>query len=497
MRFRILPALCVLLGTAASAQPSSSGEMAARWVRAALDAMGGETAWRDVGGVRVVAHGYRNLLEQSERPEGPFIPTSFSRTEWLDFDAEALRQDIRGDAFSFSGTVLADSAAAAYLLGERTVPARAAQKTEAEERLALGPERVLLTALDAPDLRASRDTVLQGVPHHVATFGWGRGRVRLLLNARTALPTGVELTRAYPGDVFWGLWGDVTRTTLFSFWALEPGGLRYPHQWDVTWRGLTASVAVVDTVEFGRPDPETLAIPDSVQTAYVVRAQAGIDDLPLGTPTRPPEEVAPGIVVIPGSWYVTLVHQNGSVVVLEAPISSGYSARVIEDAEQRFPGVPVTSVVSTSDAWPHVGGVREYVARGVPIIALDLNVPLLERVVVAHRETAPDRLARFPRAPMIQTISSGTAMGTGPNRMILAPVRGEAGERMVLAYFPEHRLLYASDLIQPGLEDSAWLRGYALDVVDAVAREGWDVDQVFAMHASPMPWTTILTATGR
>jgi hypothetical protein len=31
---------------------------------------------------------------------------------------------------------------------------------------------------------------------------------------------------------------------------------------------------------------------------------------------------------------------------------------------ERYPGVKVKAVVTTSDAWPHLGGVREYVARG-------------------------------------------------------------------------------------------------------------------------------------
>jgi hypothetical protein len=48
--------------------------------------------------------------------------------------------------------------------------------------------------------------------------------------------------------------------------------------------------------------------------------------------------------------------------MLEAPIGSGYSEKVIAEVEKRFPNTPIKAVITTSDAWPHLRGVREYVA---------------------------------------------------------------------------------------------------------------------------------------
>jgi hypothetical protein len=37
------------------------------------------------------------------------------------------------------------------------------------------------------------------------------------------------------------------------------------------------------------------------------------------------------------------------------------------------PGKRVKAVITTSTAYPHFGGLREYVARGIPVYAADVN----------------------------------------------------------------------------------------------------------------------------
>ena len=179
-------------------------------------------------------------------------------------------------------------------------------------------------------------------------------------------------------------------------------------------------------------------------------------------------ELAPGVVYVPGSWGVALVHQKDGVVVLEAPISAGYSIRVLDEARRRFPGVPVKAVVTTSDSWPHFGGIREYVARGIPVYLLDHNVAQIRRALESPHRFHPDALARAPRKPILRPVSGRTVIGDGPNRIELLPARGETGERMMLAFLPEPGLLYASDLFQAG-------RGgppeYAWEVAEVARRE--------------------------
>ena len=477
--------------------PDPSTDQAQVWLRSAVAAMGGDGRLRVLKTLHLKGAGHMNLLEQSERPEGPWIVSYEETTELRDLEGHRSRQTVstRGAAAAPEiTTITSGGVATSYTSVGQPAPFRSLPADD--EWLALSPERVLLTALGATDLRAEAETTLQGVPHHVVAFSWQDESVRIFLNANTSLPTAVETVRAYPYDRFWGVWGDVRTRTYLSLWTLEPGGIHYPRQWDTERNGQPYRSFAVTELNFNPAVPaDSFTVPDNVRQFFAARKPITTEERPLGRPDMPAQEIAPNIVQIPGSWNITLVRQPDGVVIVEAPISSGYSAKVIAEAGRRFPNVPVKAVVSTSDAWPHIGGVREYVARGIPVYALDLNRPLLERLVAAPHRSVPDSLARAPRRPIFRLVARKTTVGAGVNRLELYPVGTETGERMIMVYLPGHRLLYASDLVQGPVQGGSFLMPqYLSELSDAVKRERLMVDTVFAMHTGPTPWAKVTAA---
>ena len=201
-------------------------------------------------------------------------------------------------------------------------------------------------------------------------------------------------------------------------------------------------------------------------------------------------QLAPGITLFPGAWNATLVKQEDGVVVLEAPLSGTYVAGVIAEAKKQYLNLPLTAVMSTSDSWPHVGGVRQAVALNLPVYILDLNKPLLDRLIAAKHELHPDLLAETPRGPVWRVVSQKTSLGSGENRMELYPLRGASTERQYLVYFPQHHLLYASDTLAINDDGTLYDPELMREVVEAVEREGLQVSTVFAMHQGPVPWTS-------
>jgi hypothetical protein len=152
-------------------------------------------------------------------------------------------------------------------------------------------------------------------------------------------------------------------------------------------------------------------------------------------------------------------------------------------------------VVTTSDSWPHIGGLREYVARGIPVYALDLNRPILERLTAAPHTLEPDALARQPQQPHWHVVSGKTVVGDGANRIELYPVGGESSERMMMAYLPEQRLLYGSDLVQGAQADgSFFMPQYLSELMDAVGRNQLEPATVFAMHTGATAWGKVTGA---
>ena len=354
----------------------------------------------------------------------------------------------------------------------------------------LAPERVVFLALSAPDLAMAADVERQGVVQRVVTFGWRGRRVRLLVNSHDGLPTAVEIIR--PDE--WGVWGNVTDTTYYSLWTLLPDGIRYPLQFDRMWNGVTlSSTTVVEVTPNADIDAAGFTIPADVKAAFAAQTTDRAATAKLDVDHRR-VEVAPGVVQYGGSWNVEVVQQPDGLVIIEAPIGSDYSVQVLNEVSRSYPGSKVKAVVTSSDSWPHIGGVREYVARGIPVYALDLNRGILERLLAANDRPRPDALSKAPRPADFHWVSQKTTIGSGPTQVVLYPAREENGERMLFAYLPALKLLYTADEIQRRPSGSFFMPEYLQEVQDVVTREGLEVDRIFGMHAPPIPWATIASA---
>ena len=85
--FRTLFFLCLTGALSAHAvqAPQSANDPQAL-VRRTLAAMGGEEKLAAIKTAHWEGHAYRNALEQSERPEGPWIPQWATFSEWRDLE---------------------------------------------------------------------------------------------------------------------------------------------------------------------------------------------------------------------------------------------------------------------------------------------------------------------------------------------------------------------------------------------------------------------------
>jgi hypothetical protein len=244
------------------------------------------------------------------------------------------------------------------------------------QALALGPARILLTAAAAADLHYEAPQVLRSTPHAVVAFNWRHIPVRVLLNPYNHLPDAVETTQVFHD--FWYFWGDVQQRIYFDNWQLFHG-ISYPtnlieERNGVIWRSTQAL-----NVEFNIPiDDKNFA--EDIDVAKRSAASPGWNRAFRGDKNT---TLAPGVDLFLGAWNSTIVKQSDGIIILEAPISGLYTHGVIEEARKRYPGVPVKAVLSTSDSWPHFGGLRFAVAQGLPVYVLDLNRPLLDKMMRA------------------------------------------------------------------------------------------------------------------
>lgn len=365
------------------------------------------------------------------------------------------------------------------------------------------PIRALLLAERAPDLVRDPDTVLHHAPQHVVAFHHGRYRVRILVDAETQLPSATEaaiaLHRADSADIAWNAWGDVAERTEYLNWRLVQG-LRYPLQWDVYRNDALMRIVSMSHVEFDVPlHAAQFALPKKAREA-ANQPSLYADDLKLGQPVprapnpgRPIEEIAPGIVQIPNSWYVTLVRQDDGIVVIDAPISAGYSKQVLAEAARRFPDLPVKAVITSTAFYWHIAGVREYAAKGIPIYVRSRNLPIMRDLLAASHTLVPDDLARHPGKPIIRSVSGRTVIGHGKNAIVLWPIRF-ATQPMLMTYIPDAHLLHTAEMVQPlGPNGSILFPESLIELDHSVHYAHIPTDHLtlIGMHMSPTPWSAI------
>jgi hypothetical protein len=473
--------------------PGCEGKSAKQCVELALEAMGGRERLQQLKSVRLQSISHTLLVEQSYR-QAPFI-TSYERDSiTLDLTNQRLRTEAKvswpeADAkqSDFDTILIVGPEGGVNHSKDGDSPCGLSDLDAARQVLALGPERLLLNASDAADLHFEVPRMLRSTSHAAVSFKWQKVSVRVLLNPFNHLPDAVETTRTFQD--FWYFWGDVQQRIYFDNWKLVQG-VSYPTNQIEERNGMIWSSLQAVNVEFNGAVEDKAFAMDPKASAQSLASPGWNHAFHAGKNAV----LAPGIDLFLGSWNSTVVKQPDGIVILEAPISGLYTQGVIEEAKKLYPGTAVKAVLSTSDSWPHTGGVRAVVAQGLPVYILDLNEPLLDKMMTAPHTLDPDALAgsQEPPKPDWRIVSGKEMIGNGQNRMELYPLRGASTERQYMVYFPGSRLLYASDTLAMNGDGTLYDPELMHEVVQAVQSANLQVDTVFAMHQGPMPWAQVV-----
>ena len=466
------------------ATPGCSGLSAAACLAQSLTAMGGREKLERIHSISLDVISHTQLMEQSYR-QAPFI-TSYERDSTrLDFTGQRLRTQAHGiwpesdlNQAESDSTLIATPAGGVYHSAQGDSPCARADLDSTREQLGLSPTRALLSALAAPDLRYAPSEVLRETEHTVLAFTWNGVPVRLVLNRYNHLPDAIE-TRARFND-FWYYWGEVAQRTYWDNWRYIQG-VSYPSNQIIERNGVLWSSTQALDVHFN----PALAEPDFAMDAKAVEQSAQAKGWERPFSAAKDTVLAAGIDLYRGSWNTTLVQQGDGVVILETPISANFTRGIFAEAARKYQGEKVTAVLMTSDSWPHVGGLPFDVSARVPLYVLDLNVPLLKRLLTAAPHSAGTRVDW-------RVIAGKQTIGAGANRMELYPLRGASTERQYMVYFPEHALLYASDTLVLNSNHTLYDPQLMHEVREAVEREHLRVETVYAMHEGPTPWKDVI-----
>jgi glyoxylase-like metal-dependent hydrolase (beta-lactamase superfamily II) len=224
--------------------------------------------------------------------------------------------------------------------------------------------------------------------------------------------------------------------------------------------------------------------------------------IPVPPPPPAPARIADGIwQLIPNGEGSILVEFKDYVVMVEAPISDAVSLASIEAAQRLAPGKPIKYVINTHHHADHGGGMRAYVAEGVPIITHESHRKYYEEQIFKNPHSLnPDRLARMPRSPMIETVKDKRVLTDGNMVLEIHLMKEQLHtEGLLMVYVPKEKMLIQADayIPRPGAPPLPAPSPHTINLVENVSRLKLNVDRVFHIHGGGSPYNELLAAAGR
>jgi len=274
------------------------------------------------------------------------------------------------------------------------------------------------------------------------------------------------------------------------------GGVKFPMKIELRQGGFPIlDIAVADV----QPNsPAASAVAGNPQRGAGAAAGAA----PAAEPRVQPEKIADGVWAMNfGNERSILVEFKDQLVIFEAPGGDAQTVATMAEAKRMFPDKPIKYVVNTHHHSDHAGGVRAYVAEGIPIITHESHKQYYEQQIFKNPHTLnPDRLARMPRPPVIEAVKDKRVFTDGNMTLEVHLLRGNFhSEGLLVGYVPKEKLLIQSDVFvqRPGAPPLASPSPFTVNLVENVERLKLNVERVVHVHGGTDSWNAVLKTAGR
>lgn len=456
--------------------PAPAGVPASAWLERTQHAMGMSKAEGRV----VRSHSVESVLQdyESDRTYPPFFQAFTVRDQWLDPWSGALRGGSHTIFIGqeFSGPELLNTERATW----------SARDTALAPAEPFHLSALLSRSLDAwavaHDWVASRAVSVAGrcpyrdYPRIVLQRVGPFGPERLFLDSKTALP--VKLDRIEPHY----LWGQVHVEYVYSTWVLDSGVAHPGSAFRITDGEVETSRTIRSFQLMPSDSAPRLAVPATTTPMALV--------LPRFLQPVPPDTVRVGprafLLKNPGfGELVTLARDT--VFVLDATQSEDRARADSVWIGKLFPGRHPVVLVVTDLAWPHVAGVRFWVASGAAVVSHRASRAFLEHVVARRWTVAPDKLERQRATARLRFRPVSDSLRLAGGALSLYAIDGIGSEGAVMAYVADGGVLWGSDYVQDVSQPTL----YAREVWRAVHRAGLSPVTVSAEHIPATPWEAV------
>jgi glyoxylase-like metal-dependent hydrolase (beta-lactamase superfamily II) len=454
-------------------------------VKAAADATGAAT----LQSIQYSGAGSAFLVGQAASPGGPWPRFELAKyVASVDYAAPAMREEsVRRDVeYPPRGGGAGPFNPATGQGGMRPIPGDVIQNLLRDGRTEAGRMQIWMTPHGFLKAAAANNALVtparaDGRTVHVVSFLVGTRTLTGYINDQHLVER-VETRAAHP------ILGDMVVEAIFSSYK-DFGGVKFPTRIVQRQGGHpTLDVTVADV----RPNGAgTIAVP-----AAAPRAPASPSPV-----TTELEKIADGVYFLTGGapWSV-LVEFSDHVVIIEAPQDDARSEATVAAVKRLMPAKPIRYLVNTHHHFDHSGGLRGYVAEGIPIITHEKNKPYFERTLRSPFTLEPDRLARSSRAAVIETVTDKRVLSDSAMTLELHHLAGNLhAETLLVAYLPKQKLLVQADAFhpRPGAAPLASPPPFTVNLVENIRRLKLDVERVVHVHGGVDTLATVVKAAGQ
>ena len=248
-------------------------------------------------------------------------------------------------------------------------PLNIAYIDERDEAFTFAPERLLLAAREASDLRALPDTTIASAPQARMSATVGRYPATITINRATGMLTMARFHALEDNDFGLVPFGDMEVEIWYSSWRRNQGGISYPYQWDELRVGRPYKRTSLLSAQFAAPaPPDSFVVSDSLRGAYLATQRHPMHDIPLdsaklvdgvfasfNTPGAPA-----GAVKLGHSWVLL---ESG-----QAPLSAeravAWLGRADPGSTVKAALVTLVAVGNGGSAWLAANGVAVHAGKG-------------------------------------------------------------------------------------------------------------------------------------
>lgn len=480
-RFRSWPTLVLwLAGASLLAQEprAPQSQSAATLLRLALDAAGGHGTIAALTAVRFRDNGEGATHDQSPTPEPPFVTTTVSELVTVDPNGERLQRQERGP--TYEQTFRVDGHEGWVSNGSLTTRIAPGQALDTQRRVTRRIPALLLLEAEtrAETARVTGTANHDGRAHDVVAVTLADGlALQLWIDQQTRL-----LTRHVRPYVDASL-GDTTEDTVFDGYH-RVGGVLMPSSYTVRRgpyiirRSTLSEIAVNPSLS-----PDTY------------RPQGDVGQVPADgrRPYHEVQRIAPRVYLLEQvsghNFNVMFIDQDDGVVVIDAPETRPYrglNERVIATIRRTLPGRPIRYIVPTHHHTDHGGGLRAYIAEGIPVVTTAANEAFVRRSAAASFRLRPDALALRPRTPIIDVMTGRRrTIESGGHVIELHDIGPEYHAQQNLAvWLPAERILFLTDIFETGYRTNPrWDGGGELGRI--LAGRPWNIEIYATSHSGP------------